>query len=454
MKGVRDMDDHDYKAKLKASLPYLRNVYTSIFATLTVLLFSNIIFDGYIRTYRDYEIDLLYPSKVILITLLPVTVIFTVYMVYNYFDNLDLFNKREYFESRSKRLLVLRTQYLVTFAIPLLFSTLLLSGAFRELFNFYFPTLKAVAVNAIANLLAVVTMTAMRFIQLWSLQDKWQAEMDNPLFIEKAMFKRNRDMYLFKPHQIILQPIGYFFAFGATCLFVSYLVFPYILFSSIITLINIVLTPDMWWVALGLPVIIIAAVLAFIILYNVRRRRILLRKLKQMQKEGLARVEMKGAKYLSATFIFLPFKVKITDRQGEVYNCTVVTTGEINAPLFFKKDEYIIEHGFHMRGGALIARGGSFAYAVDVSNLGGKDNPTNLILGFRTSHKLTMSKIESEHNVVILNPAPTTAFVTDGFTHRSVDTGEVVGDYTIYTSTGLFNHIERQSRKGQRDYEY
>ena len=203
----------------------------------------------------------------------------------------------------------------------------------------------------------------------------------------------------------------------------------------------------------SVPVAIILAVLAFILIYNTRRRGILLKKLKQMEKEGLARVEIKGSKRLSATFITLPFSVKITDRNGDVYNCVVATCGEINAPMFFKRDEYIIEHGFHMRGGALIARGGNFAYAVDISQLGGKANPTNLIVGFRTSHKLRFPEGEG-HKVVILNPTPTTAFAMEDHTFKTIDTGENMGEYTLYTASGLFNHIDRQSRRGKMDYDY
>ena len=208
----------------------------------------------------------------------------------------------------------------------------------------------------------------------------------------------------------------------------------------------------MWWTVFALPLIVIAVVLTVTLIRNTIKRRILLKRLWQIEREGLGRVEISGHKYLSSTFVFLPFTVKITDRNGEVYNCVVATCGEINAPMFFKCDEYIVEHGFHMRGGALLARGGSFGYMVDVSTLGGKENPTNLIFGFRTSHKLNFPEIEG-HNVVILNPTPTTAYSVAGREYHPIDTGENFGTYTLYTASGLFNHIERQSRKGRYDYE-
>ncbi len=435
--------------RLKKALPYIRNIYTSLFASLSALLFSSIVFNGYYNTYLSFEADLTYPAKSLLLTLLPFVTILIVYVVYDYFDNVDLFNKKDYFEEKSKKPLISRTPYIVSFAISMLFSTLLLTSSFHVALGFYFPMINI----AVARFLAVAVMAALRLFQIWSLQDKWQTEIENPLFVEKAMFKRNRDMYLFKPHQLILQPIGYFFAFLALSLLTGSMIIPGIILPVLVTAVNFALTPDMWWTVFSVPVIIVAIVIAIRLIHNVKRRRILLKKLKQMQKEGLARVEIKGSKYLSSTFITLPLTVKITDREGEVYNCIVATCGEINAPMFFKEDEYYVEHGFHLRGGALMSRGGTFAQAVDISQMGGKENPTNLIFGFRTSHKLKFPEIEG-HKVVILNPTPTTAYAVDFHSYRSIDTGENMGKYTLYTATGIFNHVERQSRKTFRDYDY
>ena len=213
------------------------------------------------------------------------------------------------------------------------------------------------------------------------------------------------------------------------------------------------MTPDMWWMTVNVPAVVVVILILIPFFYNIAKRRKLIKRLRQIQKEGLGRVEINGKKYLSATFIFLPLTVKIIDREGEVYNCIVVSGGEINAPMFFKENEYLVEHGFHLRGGALLARGGSFGQVVDISQMGSKENPTNLILGFRSSHKLNFPEMEG-HKVVILNPTPTTAFAIDSNSFTPIDTGERIGDYTLFTATGLFNHIERQSRKGRRDYDY
>lgn len=436
-------------SKLRAALPYIRNIYTSLFASFATLVFANFIFNGYINSYLQSEADLTYPVKALLITLLPFIIIFIAYVVYDYFDNVDLFNKRDYFEAKSKKPLISRIPYIISFGIAMMFSTLLFSTSFHITLTFYFPNINI----AVARLLSVITMATLRLLQIWALQDKWQTEIENPLFIEKAMFKRNRDMYLFKPHQLILQPIGYFFAFLALSILTGSMIIPGIIVPVLVTSVNFVLTPDMWWTILSVPLIIVAIILAVRLVYNARRRRILLKKLKQLQKEGLARVEINGAKYLSSTFITLPLTVKITDREGEIYNCIVATCGEINAPMFFKENEYYVEHGFHLRGGALMSGSGRFARAVDISQMGGKENPTNLIFGFRSSHKLNFPEIEG-HKVVILNPTPTTAYAIDSHSCRSIDTGENMGEYTLYTATGIFNHIERQSRKTFRDYDY
>ena len=174
-----------------------------------------------------------------------------------------------------------------------------------------------------------------------------------------------------------------------------------------------------------------------------------------MTKENLAKVTMKGSKYLSATFTFLPFSVEVIDNEGVVYECTVISASKINAPMYFKTDEYLVEHGMHLRGGALLSKAPGYmgAAAVDLSKMGGKENPTNMILGFRVAHRFKFPEGEGR-KTVILSPTPTTAFSLEGTATKPIDTGENMKNYTIYTPTGFFNHIERQSRKGKRDYDY
>lgn len=425
---------------------YIRNIYTSLAASVASWILSAIMLTGYKASYEYNEITFMsYAAQIFLTLLFPAVVVFTAWLIYNYFDNLDLFNKREYFEDEQKASLLSKPQYLIGFAISMLFSTLVFTSSYEIMLDFFFPGLNI----AVARLLAVATMAILRLLQLWSLRDKWQTEIENPLFVEKPLFKRNRDMYTFKVHQLFWQPAGYFVVMLCAAWFTTAYGF-----SIFLSVFNLITSPELWWLVFTIPIIVIAVITAFKLIYNARKRAILLKKLKQMERERLATVKIKGRKYLSATFIRCPLEVEITDAEGERYNCLVISGGAINAPIFFKTDEYLIEHGFHLRGGALLARGGSFMYAVDVSKLGGKENPTNMAFGYRTSHKLSFAEAEGCHKVAILNPTPTTAFAVDGRDYTPIDTGERIGDYTVYTASGLFNHIERQSRKSHRDYDY
>lgn len=424
---------------------YIRNIYTSLAASLGTWILSRIMLEGYRSSYEYNEITFMsYASQVFLTLLFPAVVVFTAWLIYNYFDNLDLFNKRAYFEDDRKAPLISKPPYIIGFAIAMLFSTIIFTSSYDMMLDFFFPGLNI----AVARLLAVATMAILRLLQLWSLRDKWQTEIENPLFVEKPLFKRNQDMYAFRVHQLFWQPAGYFIVMLCAVWFTTEYGF-----SLFLSVFNLITSPELWWITLCIPIVIIVIMLACTLIHNTRKRAILLKKLKQMERERLATVKIKGRKYLSATFIRSPLEVEITDAEGERYRCLVISGGTINAPVFFKSDEYLIEHGFHLRGGALLARGGSFMYAVDVSKLGGRENPTNMVFGFRTSHKLNFSEDEGCHKVVILNPTPSTAFAVYEREYTPIDTGEKIGDYTVYTASGLFNHIERQRRR-LRDYDY
>lgn len=434
------MSDQPYK-----HITIIRNVCMSIVASVTAWLLASIILIAYNTTYEQNEMYLLSSaSQMFLIILFPILVIFTTAMVYLYFDNLDLFNKREYFEGKDKSPLISRKPYLIGFAISMLFSTLTFSAGYRIMLLRLFGKINSIW----PGILAVATMAILRLVQIHLLQDKWENEIENPLFVEKSMFKRNSDMYKFKPHQMVFQPIGYIAIATVTCYFAGYMIFPLVAVCY-----SIVTTPDMWWTLFSIPIIIIILTYALRFLHNTRKRRILIKKLKQLKNEGLAEVKMTGSKYLSATFTFLPFSVEVVDKEGVRYLCQVISASKINAPMFFKSDEYLIEHGMHLRGGALLSKGGRFGQVVDISKMGGKSNPTNMIFGFRSSHKFKFPEGEGR-KAVILSPAPTTAYSMSGREFNPIDTGEDMKNYTIYTPTGLFNHVERQSRKGKMDYDY
>ena len=425
----------------------IRNVCVSLVASVSACFLAGIILAAYNATYQQNEIFLMSRgSQIFLIILFPIFVILTVALVYLYFDNLDLFNKKEYFEGEDKSSLISRKPYLIGFAISMLFSTVTFSAGYQMMLLRFFGEINPIW----ARLLSVATMAILRLIQLHLLQDKWESEIENPLFAEKSLFKRNRDMYTFKPHQMILQPIGYLFVATLVCSFSGYFVFP--LFAVCY---NIVTSPDLWWTVFSVPIIIIVLIYALRFVHNTRKRRILIKKLKQIERENLATVKTRGTKYLSATFTFLPFSFELTDKAGEKYNCLVISASKINAPMYFKAEEYLVEHGAHLRGGALLSKAPGYmgAAAVDLGKLGGRENPTNMVFGFRMAHKFKFPDVEGR-KTVILSPTPTTAFSLEGREFKSIDTGEVIGDYTIFTSTGLFNHIERQSRKAKRDFGY
>ena len=93
--------DPKQNSRLKAALPYIRKVYTSLFASLTAVWFAFIILEAYVKAYRENSVDFQGSAeRIILIILFPILIIGIVWLVFNYFDNLDLFNKRDYIERR------------------------------------------------------------------------------------------------------------------------------------------------------------------------------------------------------------------------------------------------------------------------------------------------------------------------------------------------------------------
>ena len=427
------------KEKIKKVASVYRNLFTSLAASISAAIFSNLIVFNYEQTMLINDVDFIdFWPRVVVRLFFPLLSVSVATLIYYYYDNLDLFNKKEYYNSGSNAPLITRPQYLISFAVSMLFSVLIFTIGYDDFLGYFFDT-----DIVVSRLLAVLTMAILRLTQLWLLKNKWDNERDLPYFMEHSAFKRNSDPDKFKPHQMILQPIGYTLVFWICCMITG----KYLL--SLIPAVLIIVM-SLWYVMLLLPLIPIIIGIIIRLFYNTKRRRILLQKLKQMEREGLATVRIKGHKWLSSSFTFLPFSAEVTTWKGEVYNCLIVTSGKINAPMYFKPDEYMVEHGFHLRGGGLLSKGGSFGQVVDISQMGGKENPTNMVFGYRVSHKLNFPDIEG-HKVMILNPTPTTAYAVEGIEFRSIDTGEDMQNYTIYTATGFFNHIERQSRKSKYD---
>lgn len=427
------------KDSIKKYAPILRSLYLSVFATLMALVSSYLLHRSAFSAIDSAAADFVSFGQSLFVEFLgTATVVFAVVMIYYYFDNVDLFSKKDYFEMRDRLALIRKPQYLLSFAIAMLASVPTFAPSVHKLLTFLFPS----ADTMISRLIAVALMLAIRLIQLRILQSKWNTEIDYPIFRERAVFKRNRDMDSFTVRRLILLPIGYCAVFFALLYLVTGMMYTYLL-GVLITL-----TSSFFWVKL-IPYVlaIMLALLALRFLWNLKPRRKLIKYLKALEKRGLATVKYKGAKYFSSLFTMARFTVHVTSRTGAQFNCIVVTPGKINAPMFFKRDEFIVERGAHLRGG-LMARGGRFARAIDPSTLGGKENPTNHVFGARTSHRLNFPELEGERTVII-NPVPTSVFSLSetSSTAKPIDTGERMYGYTVYTATGFHNMVEREGER-------
>ena len=166
-----------------------------------------------------------------------------------------------------------------------------------------------------------------------------------------------------------------------------------------------------------------------------------------LERTKFATVNYKGTKYLSAIFPLLPFSIEVTDRLGKVYLCNIVCSGNVNAPMYFTEDKYYTEHGLHLRNGLIShAPGSPFAMIVDIGKISGKQNPTNLVAGYRREHDIVFPEKEGAC-ALIVNPVSTTCFSIRGTIANPIDTGENMGNYTIYSATGFYNMIERDVNK-------
>jgi hypothetical protein len=286
-------------------------------------------------------------------------------------------------------------------------------------------------------------MLIIRIVQIALLKSKWDTELDYPIFAERAMFKRNRDMYKFKPRQLILQPIGYCIVFYLVASIATSYSIPIIL-----SILSILLTAEMWLTIVPATIAVVAVTLAIRFLLNLRPRRKLLKYLRSLEKRGLATIRYNGSKYFSSALASLKFSFELITSTGDKYNCIVITGAKINAPIFFKRDQFLVERGAHMRGG-LMVRGGAFAQAVSMNEIvGNKENPTNHVFGFKFAYDFDFPEYDGKKTVIV-NPASSAIFALSETSTlaKPIDTGEVLFDYTVYNATGFHNHIERSCYK-------
>ena len=411
----------------------IRNIAMSLFATLLALLFSKLYFSATVAFLKESTIIFEREHQRIFFNLLSLFLtIFAVIMIYYYFDNLDLYNKRDYLKDKDHKSLISKPEYISGFAISLLFSTLMLTDPIHNLL------LTFGEVNIFwARLLAVVTVALVRLIQINNLGAKWYDEIHHPLFVEKPIFKGSQDIDNFKPAYLVLKPIGFVAIFTLCYLFVSkYLIVIVFSLYNILT--------SLWQGLLLIALVPFIIVFAVRISVQIRSRRKLIKKLNKLSKNKYATVNYKGSKYLSAIFYRLPFSVEVTAQSGETFLCNVVCSGRVNAPMYFSSDKYYTEHGFHLRGGGLISQMGAspFAAIVDIGKWGDKANPTNLVAGYRREHNITFPEKEGKRTLII-NPAPTACFSLYENIANPIDTGEDMGNYTIYSATGFCNTLER-----------
>ena len=418
---------------IKKHSSIIRNIYTSLYASLASLIFSRLFFNATWRFTRESAIRFEKTHQRVFFNCFALAIsLFAVIMIYYYFDNLDLYNKRDYLKDKTEKILLSKPEYLIGFAISLLFATSMLTEPIHNLLSMLGN------VNAVwARLLSIVTVSVMRLVQINNLGAKWYDEIHHPLFVEKPIFKGSQDIDNFKPAYLVLKPIGFIAIFTLCYLFsAKYLI-------EIIYSLYVILT-SLWQ---GLLLI---ALIPFVIFFSIRigvqikSRRKLIKKLRSLKKGKYATVRYSGAKYLSAIFYRLPFSVEVTAQSGETFLCNVVCSGRVNAPMYFSTDKYYTEHGFHLRGGGLLSQMGAspFAAVVDIGKWGDKSNPTNLVAGYRRQHDINFPEKEG-NRALLVNPAPTACFSLYENIANPIDTGEDMGNYTIYSATGFCNTVER-----------
>ncbi|MBE6548683.1 MAG: hypothetical protein E7667_07420 [Ruminococcaceae bacterium] len=414
---------------------YLRNLFVGLFASIVALLFASRVTlanysvineGGFASQDHGYGWVLFVRIFALLLN------VFVVGFVFFYFDNLDLFNKKEYFYSENKKHLLLEKRYWIYLAISLPLSTAMFSSNIRFLLGHFTATPNI----GLCSLLSLILFVSMRAIQIHALYRKWNNEILYPHLKSRAAFKRNSKMEEFKLRQLFLQPLGFFIIGTLVCAFLINLL---LMFAYPIILL---LKEPLSLLYLAIVILVLAAV-PFLIytIHNVVKRRKLLKYLKKLEKDGIAKITYNGHKIISAFFPSMIFEITATHKSGKKYTATIVSCGKMGSPMYFKKDEFLIERGFRFNSGALMSTrmGTGFAQAVDISKLGEDENPTNLILGYNRAYDISFANADGEKSL-ILNPTPTRAFIIDaGNKAHPIDTGMKAFDYTVYTASGFYN---------------
>ena len=414
---------------------FLRNFFTGLFASIgatvlssqvTTLNFALIDGASYLDPDRGYWWILFVRIFSLLLNIAVVS------FVYYYFDNVDLFNKKEYFDSTEKKHLLLEVRYWIYLAISLPFAAAMFSSNVRFVLSHFFYNVS----YPLCYLISFLMFVGIRALQIHLLKNKWDNEILYPHLKSRSVFKWNRNMNDFKLYQLIIQPIGFYILAGIS---VGLLLNTLLAFFYPIV---IILTLPFALLYLAAAILIISAI-PFIIytIHNIRARGKLFKYLNKLQRDHVATVKYKGKKMMSAFFPSMIFELSITHRNGKKYNISVISCGKMGSPMYFKRNEYLIEKGLRLNSGALISTrpGTGFAQAVDISKFGEDENPTNTIIGYHHAYDLSFADEEGE-KTVILNPTTTRAFMVDESNKaHPIDTGTKLFDYTLYTASGFYN---------------
>ena len=417
----------------KNPAPIVRNSIFGIIGTFATYLSSILIYKMFSVVISETLFEFKDSVWLYIIHFLPaVSAIALSTLIYYYLDNLDLFNKRDYYHTKNKKPLISEPQYLISFLIGLLFSAML----FETPIN-YALSVFGYKSDLISRGASVLIYATIRLIQLYLLRSKWDLEFESPIFVQQAAFRRNRDFERFKARQLILQPLGFF-----TLLYIVLACFAK--WGAPILLGLIIIFKDLGWIIT--PYIFIICLIPVMIsaIKGLKTRRKLISRLNKIERLGYAKIKYNGHKYLSALFPKMMFSFELEDSQGKKYNTIVISCGKMNSPIYFKKNEFLIERSVRLNNGALISRGGAYAQIVDVSKMGGDQNPTNALTGYYIVLPLDFPDHEGERTVII-NPTPTKVYVMDNVKAKPIDTGEELFDYTVYNTTGFCNMVERDN---------
>lgn len=217
-----------------------------------------------------------------------------------------------------------------------------------------------------------------------------------------------------------------------------------IIYNIVNVLISMVKKPQDALIIVTAAIILLTVPFIIRIWYNTSKRLKLLRRLKKLQKDGVAEVKYDGCKFVSVFFPSLEFNIQVTRKcDGNQFNCHVVCGGKIGAPMYFREDQFLVEHGFRLAGGGLLSKGGAFGAAVDVTSLGGMENPTNMIFGYKKGYDMAFPEGKGK-KIIIINPSPSKVFYMHGDLSLPVDNGMRVFDYSIYTASAFINMVREK----------